>query len=223
MVRRRGILGGIALVGAGVAIYVIVSRGARGREELAGKASRVVPDHAQDLTRPPGDSIETKVGVDASKADTVSMNRLGWTLRGRLLRYPDAEAVEPTQPVAGALLRLSLDKDAEESKPDFAPREVRSGLEWEVPDRGGARQGVVPPRSGRGGLRFTVAGLRAPGARGSRGEGDPRHRPRGAGEPRRPREGAEEPGSRNRDCERDLDVRDGEKSSRTAGGALQGH
>ena len=121
MVRRRGILGGIALVGAGVALVLIASRAEREREELAPAA--VVADRTQD-SAPVRDTSEVAV-VSAAVASPKSEQ--GWTLRGRLMRYPDPEALEPTQPAAGALLRLSPGDDTKEPRPDFVPREVRSG------------------------------------------------------------------------------------------------
>src|SRR5688572_2832153 len=125
MVRRRGILGGIALVGAGVAVAIIVSRAERGRVELAATPAGVNTDRTQD-SAPARDTSEV-AAVSAAVGSPKSEQ--GWSLRGRLLRYPDPEALEPTQPAAGALLRLSFDEDTAVPRSDFAPREVRSGSE----------------------------------------------------------------------------------------------
>ena len=124
MVRRRGILGGIALVGAAVAVFLIASRSGRERRQLDG-AGAAVQHVSADSTLESDGLAAAHSEVEALKAEASTEH--GRTIRGRLLRYPDPEALEPTQPVAGALLRLSLDEDADEENPDFGIRDVRSG------------------------------------------------------------------------------------------------
>ena len=121
MVRRRGILGGIAVVGAGVAVFFTVSRSGRERETVSGDPGQPHQEGITDSAHAPDSSVRTEPTVSASVLEH------GWTLRGRLLRYPDPEALEPTIPAEGALIRLSLREDAEEPKLEFAPREARSG------------------------------------------------------------------------------------------------
>ena len=129
MVRRRWILGGIALVGAGVVVCLIVSGSERNRRELAGYPGHAILDSVDGPARASDPAAETRGAVDVVKAGTASTKSTpSWTLRGRLLRYPDSEALEPTLPVVGALLGLTLSPRSE-SKPDFVPREVRSGPE----------------------------------------------------------------------------------------------
>ena len=125
MVRRQGILGGIALVGAGVVVTLVVSRSGQPHRE-PGNPGSVSPHQTEVAALAPDTSHETGSTGDAVKAGTASTRpEQAWTLRGRLLRYPDPEALEPTLPVADALLRLTLSSHSE-SKPDFAPGDVRS-------------------------------------------------------------------------------------------------
>ena len=124
---RRGILGGMALVGAAVLVFLLVLRPERDRGELAGDPGRIIVDPTDGSARSPNTSAKAQAEVTEVKADRASpTSAQGWTVRGRLLRH-SPEALEPALPVVGALLSLSLGEDAEEPKPDFAPREVRTG------------------------------------------------------------------------------------------------
>ena len=121
MLRRRAILGGLAILGAGIAAFVLARKGddpvrEQSTFERTGEAppARKTADGAED---------------GATAAVLTPLDRTGWTLRGRLVRYPDPDALEPTQPVAGALVRIALGEDSGEPRPDFAPREVRSGAD----------------------------------------------------------------------------------------------
>ena len=93
MVRWRGILGGIALVGAGVAVLFIVSRSERGREELAGSPGHAIGVMVDGSSRASDPAAETKFEVDAVKVDTGSTtSKPGWMLR--VLKVKDAKAVD---------------------------------------------------------------------------------------------------------------------------------
>ena len=127
MSRRSAILGVVALLGAAVAALIVISGRTREENDIdregrdaSGKTNRSAPPSA----------TQTGAGNDGPvTAADLPREMTGWTLRGRLVRHPDPDALEPTQPVAGALVRIALGKDSGEPRPDFAPREVRSGAD----------------------------------------------------------------------------------------------
>jgi hypothetical protein len=122
MLRRPAILGGIALLGAGViALFLLSSRTREGDDPVREDRGAI------EKTAGSAPASGTAHGPQADVA-AVAMpgDGTGWTLRGRLVRYPDPDAIEPTEPVGGALVRLALSLDSKELRPDFESREVHS-------------------------------------------------------------------------------------------------